>query len=139
MESDRDKEKALEELLILQRKRRRDRQQATTKRRRMGEAMPDSFGALLTAFFKKDPETLAQIEESKALEAWARYVGEAAARVSKASRARNGVLTVVVRDPVWMQQLSFLKHGILGKYRQDFPKLNLRDIFFTRYAKSRET
>src|SRR3954464_9836067 len=107
----RDEEK---ELAQLHRLRRRDRQQATTKRRRQGEDLPHSFASLLSAFFKADPEVLAQIEETKGLEAWPKYVGEAAARVSHASRIRNGTLTVIVRDPIWMQQLSFLKNGILA-------------------------
>lgn len=121
------------ELLIIQRKRRRDRQQATTKRRRQGEELPNSFKSLLSAFFKADPEALQQIEESKAMEAWPRYVGEAASRVSTAARIRSGTLTVIVRDPVWMQQLSFLKQGILARYRLDFPKLGLTQIYFSRY------
>lgn len=119
-------------LIELHRKRRGDRLRATTKRRRLGQEAPKPFSDLLTAFFKKDPEALAQIEETKALEAWPRYVGEAAARVSRASRARNGVLNVVVKDPVWMQQLSFLKQGILARYKEDFPSLGLKNIFFSR-------
>lgn len=120
------------DLLELQRKRRRDRQQATTKRRRQGEERPHAFGDLLEAYFQKDPEALAKIEESRALEAWGRYVGEAAARVSRAARLRQGTLTVIVRDPIWMQQLSLLKRGIIAKYKAEFPKLVLRDIFFSR-------
>lgn len=119
-------------LLVIQNKRRRDRQQATTKRRRKGEEKPPVMADLLAAFFRSDPETLAQIEIRKALDAWPKYVGEAAARVSQGVRLHNGTLTVRVTDPVWMQQLSFLKHGIVAKYRQDFPKLAIRDIFFTR-------
>ncbi len=120
-------------LLEIQRKRRRDREQATTKRRRQGEATPPNFAALLSVFFKKDPETLIQIEQTKAIEAWPKYVGEAAARVSHPSRIRSGTITVVVRDPVWMQQLSFLKQGILDKYRRDFPNLRLTHIYFSRF------
>jgi predicted nucleic acid-binding Zn ribbon protein len=128
--SDKEDEK---ELLRVQKMRRRDRQQATTKRRRQGDDLPNSFKTLLSAFFKSDPEALRQIEENKALEAWEKYVGEAAARVSSAVRIRGSTLTVLVRDPVWMQQLSFLKQGILAKYRQDFPKLSLTQIFFSRH------
>lgn len=120
------------ELLELQAKRRRDRQQATTKRRRQGEASLTPFSDLLAGFFKKDPELLRQIEENKALEAWAGYVGEAAARVSKAVRFRQGTLTVLVQDAIWMQQLSFLKTGILAHYRRDFPRMGVKDIFFKR-------
>jgi predicted nucleic acid-binding Zn ribbon protein len=127
------------ELLELQRKRRRDRHQATTKRRRQGESLPPAMGDLLVSFFKADPEAVKKIEEAKALEAWSRYVGDAAARVSRASRVNKGTLTVVVRDPAWMQQLSFLKNGILQKYRKDFPKLLVTDIFFTRYDKPSRT
>ncbi len=119
-------------LLEIHRKRRGDRLRATTKRRRLGQEAPKPFADLLKIFFQKDPEALAQIEETKAIEAWGRFVGEAAARVSRASRARHGVLTVVVKDPVWMQELSFLKQGILARYREEFPRLGLKNIFFTR-------
>jgi hypothetical protein len=120
------------ELLILQKKRRKDRQQATTKRRRQGEAMPNSFAALLGQFFKGDPEALAQIEQSKAIEAWPGYVGEVASRVSKAARIRNGTITIVVSDPMWMQELSFQKKILIAKYQKDFPKLGIRDMYFSR-------
>jgi hypothetical protein len=128
----RNDDKAEQELLKLQLKRRRDLQQATTKRRRLGQEAPKPFGDLLNVFFRKDPEILKQIEETRALEAWPNYVGEAAARVSKAARIRNGTLTVVIRDPLWMQQLSFLKQGIIRRYQADFPKLGIREIFFSR-------
>ena len=72
------------------------------------------------------------MQESKALEAWARYVGEAASKVSRAIRLRNGQLTVVVKDPMWMQQLSFLKNGIINRYKTEFPHLGIRDIYFSR-------
>ncbi len=119
-------------LLILQKKRRKDRQQATTKRRRQGDALPNSFAALLGQFFKGDPEALAQIEQSKAIDAWPRYVGEAASRVSKAARIRNGTITIVVTDPMWMQELSFQKKFLLTKYQEEFPKLGIRDMYFSR-------
>jgi predicted nucleic acid-binding Zn ribbon protein len=121
------------ELIELQKKRRKDRQQATTKRRRQGDALPNSFASLLTQFFKADPEALTQIEHSKALDAWPRYVGDVAARASKAARIRNGTLTVVVKDPMWMQELSFQKRNLLAKYQAEFPKLGIRDIYFSRY------
>ncbi|MBY0372339.1 DUF721 domain-containing protein [bacterium] len=103
----------------------------------MGEAGLAPFAELLSVFFKKDPEFLRQIEENKALEAWPGYVGEAAARVSKAIRLRNGTLTVHVQDGIWMQQLSLLKNGILSRYRNEFPKIVIRDIFFKRQALAR--
>ncbi len=120
------------ELLTLYRARKRDRAQSRTKRRQALENMPKPLCDALSIYFKKDPETLKKIDENRAMIAWAQYVGEAAARVSQVLKLRNRTLVVRVRDPLWMQQLSLLKHELLKKYDKDFPQLDIRDIYFTR-------
>ncbi len=109
-----------------------DRNKYKSKRQKSLEAPLPDFGALLTSFFKKDSEALRKIEESRALMAWEVFVGDAAARVSKPLRIRGTQLIVRVQDGLWMQQLMMLKHDLLRKYREAFPKLKLTDIFFTR-------
>lgn len=120
------------ELIELHRKRRRDRVQSRTKRRIASEMRPKTVGELLSTLFQHDGEALRKMEETRAMMAWPNYVGDAAARVSQVLRVRNGTLVVQVRDPLWMQQLSLLKRDLVKKYMRDFPKLSIRDIFFTR-------
>ena len=120
------------ELLSLYLARKKDRAQATTRRRKQREATPLPVGDLLNDFFGKDPRALRRLEESRALLAWERFVGEVAARVCVAQRIRGNTLIVRVPDPLWMQQLSLLKQELLAKYREAFPRLRLNDIFFTR-------
>ena len=131
MQKEPDKEK---ELLELYRNRLRDRAQSRTRRRKAIESSPRKISALLPEFFAGDPEAVRRIEETKAILAWDALVGTVAARFSQALRVRNGTLTVRVKEPLWMQQLSMLKHELLKKYRLQFPKLGIKDIFFTRNA-----
>ena len=77
-------------------------------------------------------QALKKIEETKALEAWADYVGPSAAEVSTALKVRSNTLIVKVTDPLWMQQLTFLKRDLLSRFKADFPKLRIRNIYFTR-------
>lgn len=122
----------VDDLLKLFRQRRKDRIQSKTKRRKSMEASPQPMGDLLGNYFAGNPEALRKIEETRALLAWETYVGSAAARVTQALRLRGNMLVVRVPDPLWMQQLSFLKQELLKKYAKDFPKLKIREIFFTR-------
>jgi hypothetical protein len=119
------------ELLKLYRARLKDRQQAKTRRRRQMESAPLKFESLLGQYFKRDAEVMRRIEENRALQAWPAYVGESVARYSEAVRIRNRTLIVKVADPLWMQQLSLAKFTLLRKFQRGFPKLQLKDIFFT--------
>jgi predicted nucleic acid-binding Zn ribbon protein len=119
------------ELMQLYRARLKDKSQSRSRRRRRLENTPQPFSELLGLLFKNDSEALRRIEESRALLAWPDCVGDCAARVSEALKLRSGTLIVWVRDPLWMQQLSLLKYELLKKYRESFPKLEIRDIYFT--------
>ena len=120
------------ELMALYRARIKDRAQATTRRRKQVNGSPEPMGDLLHRYFRKEPQALGKFEEARACLAWPNFVGEAAARVSEACRVRNETLIVRVGDPLWMSQLTWLKHEVLKKYRETFPSLRLRDIYFTR-------
>jgi hypothetical protein len=120
------------DLMKLYRDRVLDRSRYTSKRRRALEARPKPFSDLIEGYFKGDSEALRKIDENRAIAAWSVIVGEAAARVSQPLRVRAGKLIVRVADPLWMQQLSLLKHELLRKYQTGFPKLKIRDIYFTR-------
>jgi len=123
---------SVDDLLKLYKQRLRDRQQSRTKRRRATEASLQPMKGLLENYFQGDAQALQRIEESRAIMAWETYVGDAAARASQAQRIRGKQLIVRVKDPIWMQQLTFLKGEILRRYAREFPRLKLTDIFFTR-------
>lgn len=119
------------ELTKIYRDRLQDHKSLKSRRRYRIDARPNKIGELLTSYFKTDKQALKRIEQSRALMAWAGWVGEAAARVSKAEKIRGQSLIVSVTDPLWMQQLCLLKQGFLKKYHKTFPGLRLTDIFFT--------
>jgi len=119
------------ELLALYRSRIKDRSQSRTKRRRQLENAPQTVGTLLQSYFQADSQALRRIEESRATQAWETLVGPAASRFSQALKLRGNTLIVRVSDALWMQQLSLLKHELLRKYRTLFPRLGLKDIYFT--------
>lgn len=117
-------------LLQLYRDRVRDRKAYQTRWRKSRESTPRPVGEILEKQFVQDEEALFRIEQARALQAWPRFVGETAALASQALRIRGARLIVQVPDPVWRQQLLFLKTQILDLYRQHFPRLGLKEIFF---------
>ena len=108
------------ELKKLYSSRLKDKRQSKTKRRLKGEADPQSISKILPSYFKESPQTLSKIDETRALIAWEKYVGESAAAQSQAVRIRGGTLTVKVQSPIWMQQLYLLKEKILLVFEKLF-------------------
>lgn len=125
--------KADVELRVLESVRRRDRKQATTRRRRQGAEIPSALSDILMNVLKESGtgDAVRRYEETRALMAWERFVGESAAKVSKALRIRSQTLIVRVSDPLWMQQLTLIKRDLLIRYREHFPKMRIHDIYFT--------
>lgn len=123
---------SMQDLWKLQEARRKDRAQYTSRRKLAGAKSPLAAHQVLSAFFAKDPETRRKLEENLVIQAWQKIVGETAGRYSRAVRVRGRTLYVHVDDPLWMQQLSFLKQAILEKYRAEFPKSPVRDLYFFR-------
>ena len=123
---------SLKDLWELQQARRKDRDQYTSRRKSQGAKLPPSLAQGISAFFAKDPETRKKLQENLAIAAWAKIVGETAARYSRAVRVRSQTLSVDVDDPLWMQQLTFLKQAIIEKYRAEFRDSGIRDLYFFR-------
>lgn len=130
MGDERDRDDETRKLLELFRDRVRDRKAYNTRWRKSRESAPKPVSELLAQQFLKDDEALFRIEQARALQAWPRFVGETAALASTALRIRGPRLIVQVPDPVWRQQLLFLKTQILDLYRRHFPRLGLKEIFF---------
>ncbi len=121
----------IKKLQDLIRARRKDMQELK-KRRAFFQRGPEKVEGVLNSIFKDNSEISKKIEESRALSAWEKLVGSAAAQSSKALKINSGVLIVRVADGLWMQQLMLLKQTLLKKYRDAFPNLKLSDIYFTR-------
>ena len=120
------------ELLELYRLRKNDQKKLRTKKTTTKKRAPEKASDLLNQFFKDEPEALRKMQESRAIQSWARYVGKEAAKVSKAIRISEGELLVYVSDPLWLHQLMLLKNQILICYKRDFYHLKLRQLYFKR-------
>jgi hypothetical protein len=124
--------KSEKELLELFRQRKSDRKSFRAQFKKRKRGAPEKASSLLNSFFKDTPDALRKMQESQAIEAWHRYVGKEAALVSRALKIKEGELTVVVSDTLWLHQLLLLKNEILKCYRRDFPQLKLFHIFLKR-------
>jgi predicted nucleic acid-binding Zn ribbon protein len=120
-----------QDLLVLQAKRKKDFKQSQTKRRKSLAEAPPKLEGLLNEYFKKNPDVIIKVEETRALMAWEKIVGTIVAEASWAMAVRNDVLQVEVVDSLWMQQLTFSKRSIVQSYRKQFPQLGIKDIFFS--------
>jgi len=127
------------ELAEIYKKRLRDFREARTRRKKNSTERPTHFKQALNNYFGDNPEARRKIDESSALASWDRVVGPTVARVSKALRFQGNTLVVGVTDPLWLQQLLFLKQELIHIYQREFPSLKLRDIYMRREDIARET
>jgi hypothetical protein len=70
-----------------------------------------------------------RLEEGKIWLVWAAAVGKQIAAKAHPVSFRDGILTVAVSSPPWMQQLTFLKKGILEKLNERIGRDLVRDIY----------
>lgn len=122
-------EKDLKELY---QSRKKDFEKARTKRKRQLASRPATMKELLGSYFQSDSQMCRQMEEARALLAWPKYIGEAAAEHAVAKRFRGSTIIIIVSDPLWMQQLILLKNELLKRFQRDFPGLGIRDLYFSR-------
>lgn len=120
------------DLIALYRSRKTDFEKARTKRKRQLAQRPEEMKDILGNYFQSDPSMMRQLEEARALLAWPKYIGTAASLNAVAHRFKGSTIVILVNDPLWMQQLILLKNDLLKKFQKDFPRLKIRDLFFTR-------
>jgi predicted nucleic acid-binding Zn ribbon protein len=96
------------------------------KRARMKRPAP--VADLMTAIFRGKPAEK-RLEEGKIWLVWDTVVGEQIAAKARPVCFRDGVLTVAVANSPWMQQLTFLKKGILEKLNERLGRELVRDIY----------
>ncbi|MCR4402490.1 MAG: DUF721 domain-containing protein [Firmicutes bacterium] len=73
---------------------------------------------------------LRRARRARAVDLWAEVVGPTAARASRATRCRDGVLFVVVESSVWANELSLLKADIVKKLNKLLGKGTIVDVRF---------
>jgi len=98
----------------------------TEKRKKMPRPMAIS-DLLDTAFHGKPAEK--RLQEGKIWLVWDSAVGRQIASKACPVSFRDGVLTVAVVSAPWMQQLTFLKKGIMDKLNEHIGRDLVRDIY----------
>jgi len=98
----------------------------TEKRKKMPRPMAIS-DLLGTAFHGKPAEK--RLQEGKIWLVWDSAVGRQIASKAHPVSFRDGVLTVAVVSAPWMQQLTFLKNGIMDKLNERIGRDLVRDIY----------
>ena len=96
------------------------------KRKKMPRPMAIS-DLLDTAFHGKPAEK--RLQEGKIWLVWDSAVGRQIAAKARPVSFRDGVLTVAVVNAPWMQQLTFLKKGMIDKLNERLGRDLVHDIY----------
>jgi predicted nucleic acid-binding Zn ribbon protein len=83
---------------------------------------------LLGAAFRGKPAEK-RLEEGKIWLVWNEAVGKQIAAKARPVSLRDGILTVAVSSAPWMQQLTFLKQGMIEKINERLGRELVRDIY----------
>jgi len=89
---------------------------------------PAAVAELLAASFRGTP-TEKRLREGSIWLVWDSAVGKQIAGRAKPLSFRDGTLTVAVESAPWMQQLTFLKKGIMEKLNARLGEELVRDIY----------
>ena len=89
---------------------------------------PAAVSDLMAALFCGKPAEK-RLEEGKIWLVWEAAVGRQIAAKAQPASFRDGVLSVVVVSAPWMQQLTFLKKGMMEKLNERIGHELVRDIY----------
>ena len=95
----------------------------------MGSGVLDSFGSILSGVSKRlglEPRLI----ERRLQHRWHDLVGEPMASHTWPAQIRFNKLYLLVRNPVWLQQLAFLKPALLSKLQAEVGPDRIADIAF---------
>lgn len=90
---------------------------------------PQRIGSILPQVLKKF-ELKKGIEQHKALLIWNQVVGKEIASHTRPGWINYGILWVIVDDPIWHQELEFLKYQIRERINEHLESTKLRGIKF---------
>lgn len=91
-------------------------------------SQPTAIAGLLGEIFRGKPVEK-RLREGKIWLVWDAAVGEQIAAKARPINFRDGVLTVVVSNAPWMQQLNFMKKGLIDKINAATGEELVREIF----------
>lgn len=92
---------------------------------------PERLGSILKAVLDRLPVRQRQrLREYAVWPHWDEAVGPTIARHARPVRIRNGLLCVAVDNPVWMQELQFLKESIRSQLNTRAGTDIVSDLFF---------
>ncbi len=98
----------------------------TDKKRKRSQ--PTAVASLLGEMFRGKPLEK-RLREGKIWMVWDAAVGAQIAAKARPAGFRDGVLTVVVSNAPWMQQLSFLKKGLIDKINATLGEEMVTEIY----------
>lgn len=97
--------------------------------RKRGGDGPVRVGRILDEFLERRGVRV-QLERTAALDDWARCVGEAIARVTRARAVSDRTLFVEVRSSAWLMELNLMKGEILGRLNEGRGEARIDRIVF---------
>jgi predicted nucleic acid-binding Zn ribbon protein len=89
---------------------------------------PAALSDLMAAIFRGKPAEK-RLEEGRIWLVWDAAVGAQISAKARPVSFRDGTLTVAVASAPWMQQLTFLKKGILEKLNERLGRELVRDLY----------
>jgi predicted nucleic acid-binding Zn ribbon protein len=95
----------------------------------IGPGTLDSFGSILSGLSKR-LGLESRMLELRLRRRWRDIVGEPMASHTWPAQIRFKKLYLIVRNPVWLQQLTFLKPALLTKLQTEFGTESVTDIAF---------
>jgi predicted nucleic acid-binding Zn ribbon protein len=99
------------------------------ERRRVRIAQPKRIGEVVSGLLARNGYAHAAAHQQCAA-AWQEAVGEKLAADSRVGNLRGGVLEVVVRNSIVLQELTFQKRQVTEKLTILLPELRLRGLRF---------
>ena len=94
----------------------------------MSKSEPQNIGSILSALIK-NLGFERKLSELDAVKLWEEIVGEKIAQVSTALKITDGRLYIRVPDPVWRQQLVYLKQEFIAAINARMGKAVVKDIY----------
>lgn len=91
-------------------------------------SQPSAVAGLLDEIFRGKPLEK-RLREGKIWMVWDAAVGVQIAAKARPAGFRDGVLTVAVSNAPWMQQLNFLKKGLIDKLNATLGEELVREIY----------
>lgn len=103
--------------------------QRFVKARQYYQKGPKPIGDLLSRLMSRKAYAQIQSTDQRAA-AWSRVAGAELAANSRAGNVRRGVLDVIARNSIAVQELTFQKKRLVKKMVAELPELKIHDIRF---------